>query len=273
MKETVFLKGKFLPFEEAKVTVSNAALLYGWGLFETMRAYDNKIIYLDKHIARIQHSAKLCGIRSHYSATQLREIIKKAVHLNGNIDVYARLTLWKAEDSNGILVFTKKYKPYSSQKYNAGFSGSISRFRQDEDALLAQLKTTSRILYQLSLQEAKEKGFEESIILNNRGYLTEGSRSNIFLVKAQTLFTPSLACGCLDGITRRVVFDLAKKNRIKVYEGNFTTQDLYKADEAFLTNSLIGIMPFVSLERKNIGRTKCGRLTKCFIKKYYSLLK
>jgi branched-subunit amino acid aminotransferase/4-amino-4-deoxychorismate lyase len=273
MKEAVFFNGKFLPLREARVKVTNAAFLYGWGLFETMRAYNSKIVYLDKHIARIKNSAKLLGITSSYSGIKLKKIIKRIVDLSGNIDAYVRLILWNEDDGNGILVFTKKYKPYSSQKYNAGFSGSISRFRQDENAILARFKTTSQILYQLSLHEAKKRGFDEAIILNSRGYLAEGSRSNIFLVKSKALFTPSLACGCLDGITRKVVFALAKKNKIKVYEGNFTLQDLYNADEAFLTNSLIGIMPLVSLKRQKIGKAKCGRLTKFLIKKYRSLLK
>jgi len=135
------------------------------------------------------------------------------------------------------------------------------------------LKTTNRIFYDLSLKEARDKGFDEAIILNSRGIIAEASRSNIFWVKDKELFTPGLECGCLDGITRKAVFDLAKKYNFKIYTGNFTLQDLYTCDEAFLTNSLWGIMPLAVIEKETIGKGKCGKLTRFFIEKYNSLLK
>jgi len=184
-----------------------------------------------------------------------------------------RLTLWKAQTGTGISVIARNYQPRPAQKYREGFSAGVSSFRQMEDSLFARIKTTSRILYQLSFQETRDRGFDEAIILNSRGYITEGTRSNIFLVKDREIFTPDLACGCLDGITRRVVFDLAGKYRIKVYEGKFRPQDLSQAHEAFLTNSLMGVMPLSSVERTNIGNGKCGKITSLFLRKYNCLLK
>ena len=273
MSAILFLNGKFVLSEEAKISALDAGFLYGFGVFETMRAYKKRIVYFSQHIKRIQESAKLIGIRSPYASDKLKGIIKETVRRNCFRDAYVRLTLWRAKRGTGIFVLAREYKPHSEKKYKNGFKICVSRFRQNEFSLLAKIKTTSRILYQLSFEEAKNKGFDEAIILNNRGVITEGTRSNIFFAKNNEIFTPALECGCLDGITRKVVFDLAKRHKIKICEGKFSLQDLLGADEAFLTNSLMGVMPLAAVEGRGIGKGKCARLTKFFIERYSCLLK
>lgn len=273
MKKVIFLNGKFIPQKEAKVSVLIPGFLYGLGLFETMRSYKNRIVYFDEHLQRIKNSCQLIGLSFPYSLQKLKEMIKKVVEINGLEDAYVRLTLWKSQARTDSLISARKYQPYSREKYKQGFSVRIARFRQNENSFLAQLKTTNRLLYELSFQEARNQGFDEAIILNQCGFITEGTRCNIFFIKNAEIFTPSLTCGCLDGITRRVIFDLAKKYKIKVYEGDFTTQDLLAADEAFFTNSLIGVMPLASIERQKFGKSKIGRITAHFIKGYNLLLK
>lgn len=273
MREIVFLNGKFLSADEAKISILDPVFLYGTGLFETMRFYNNTIVYFDQHLKRIRQSAKLTGIGISYPDSKLKQIIKETIRRNEFRDAYVRLTLWRTERGAGILVFVRGYKPYSKKKYMSGFNACISSFRQNEDSLLARIKTTSRILYQLSFQEAKTQGFDEAIILNNRGYIAEGTRSNIFFVSDNEIFTPALSCGCLDGITRRIIFDLAKKSKFNISQGNFTVQDLFQAEEAFLTNSLMGVMPLTNAGRKNIGNGKCAKTTRLFLKKYNYLLK
>jgi len=258
--------------KKPQISLTSSALC-GFGLFETMRNYNKKIVYFDKHLKRLEKSSRLIGLPNPYSQGQLKQIISKAVKQNNFKDAYIRLTLWKEDKGVGVYALVKKYKPPASGVYKTGVSVTISRFSQSEGSLLANLKTTSRILYELSYSQAKQKGFWESIILNNRGIIAEASRNNIFFVKEDAIFTPSLSCGCLDGITRRVVFDLAKKYGFKIYEGNFTLQDLFNADEVFLTNSLAGIMPVSSIDKKRIGESRCGRITKLLIQKYNLLLK
>lgn len=272
MKEIVFLNGKFLSKEEAKVSISTPGFLYGWGLFETMRSYNNKIVYLEEHLIRIKDSAKLIKIKFNYSLTKLKPIIKQAVKLSGFKDVYVRLNLCKADSGTDTLVMARKYQPYPKAKYKQGFRAAISPFRQNEDSLLAQLKTMNYLSYQLSYLQAQDKNFDESIILNSRGIISEASRSNIFFIQDKQLFTPALECGCLSGITRKVIFDLAKKYHIPVNEGKFRLDDLYNSDEAFLTNSLMGVMPLASIENRIIGKGEAGRLTRFFIKKYSHFL-
>jgi len=266
----VFLKGKFIPKDEAKLSVLEPGFLYGWGLFETMRSYRNRIVYLEEHLNRIKNSSKLIKVKIPYTLNKIREIIKYTVYINHLKDAYVRLTIWKSESRDNILVIARKYNPYLLKKYRQGFSTCISGFRQNEYSILTRIKSTNYLLYKLAYLEAKEKGFDEAIILNNRGYVAEASRSSIFLVKNGQVFTPSLSCGCLEGITRRAIFDLAKRNRIEIVEGNFTIQDLYDADEAFLTNSLMGVMPIRSMERQPVRR---GKITKLFMTQYNSLLR
>ena len=274
MQEIIFLNGKFTSHDEAKISILTPGFLYGWGLFETMRAYNNRIVYFDAHLERLKRSARLLDIRCPYSLAKVKEIIYEAVKINGLRDAYIRLTLWKSESGADTLIIAKKYQPCSSQKYKKGFRASISPFRQNENSFLAQLKTTNYLLYRLAYAKAREKDFDETIILNHKGNIAEASRSNLFFIKDKELFTPSLECGCLNGITRRVIFDLAKKYHIKAYEGAFSILDLYACDEAFLTNSLMGIMPLVSVEERRIGRGRSRyKLTRFFIEKYKSLLR
>jgi len=273
-REIIFLNGKFIPAKEACLPVLTLGFLYGWGLFESMRAYDNKIVYFDEHLKRIGKSAKLMDIKCPYAPARLKGVIHEAVKISGFKDAYARLTLWKSENGADILVTVKKYRSYPSRKYKEGFHAFISSFRQNNDSLFAQLKTTNYLICRLAYGQALKKGFDEALILNHKGYIAEGSRSNLFFVKGKELFTPSLKCGCLDGITRRVVFDLAKKYKIEAFEGNFTIQDLAGSNEAFLTNSLMGIMPLASVEGRCIGRNTGRRqLSSLFMKQYASLFK
>ncbi len=259
--------------QEAKISIFEPGFLFGWGLFETMRAYQNKIVYFAAHLERMESSAKLLELRIPYSLPKLKKIIRETVRERAFKDAYVRLTLFKTRKGAGISVIVKKYTPYSAQKYRQGIKVAVSPFKQDENSFLARVKSANRLLYELSYLEAKKKGFAGAVILNSRGYVAQGTRSNIFLVKDNVLFTPCLSCGCLAGITRKVIFALARKYKIRVEEGKFTLGDLYQADEVFFTNSLSGVMPVASIERKRIGKSRCGRITKFFIEKYNSLLK
>lgn len=273
MEEKVFLNGKFVAGQEAKLSVLTPGFLYGWGLFETMRSYHKRIVYFDEHLERIKDSCGLIGIRFPYPLVKLKELIKKAVSINAAVDAYVRLALYKSAGGTGTLIVVKKYKPFSARKYKQGFRACICSLRQNENSYLSRLKTANYLLYKLAYAQAKEKRFDEAVILNNRGYICEGSRANVFFSNGREIFTPALECGCLGGITRRIIFTLAKKCRLKIYDGKFTLADLYQADEAFLTNSLMGVMPLVSLEKKLIGRGRPASATKFFMQEYNRLLR
>lgn len=272
-KEIVFLNGKFLTEDQAKLPITSPGFLYGFGLYETMRSLKGKIVYLNAHLERLRAACKITGISFPYvPEARLKRLIHRAVRLNNLKDAYVKLVLWKGIKKTDTLIIARRYTPRPGKKYKEGFSVTISRFRQ-QDQIFCRLKSTNRLLYEISFQEAKGKGFDEALILNSRGYITEGSRSNIFFIKKGCLFTPDLSCGLLDGITRQAIFHLAKKMQLKIYEGKFSVQDLSCADEAFLTNSLMGVMPLTRIEGKVIGDVRCGRISTSLIKKYNFLLK
>lgn len=268
-KEITMLDGRTVSSENAKCALSDPGFLYGFGLFETMRAYNSRIVYLDKHIQRLRDSAKVLKIRFASSESFIKSI-KEAIKESKFSDARVRLTLWKTNDASSSLITVKKYTPYSAATYKKGFSLAAATQRQNEGSFLSKIKNNNRILYDVALEEARAKGCDEAILLNNSGYVAEASRSNIFTVKGDKLFTPSIECGCLNGITRQAIFNLAAKSKIKVEEGSLTVQDLYNSQGVFLTNSLMGVMPAYSLEGHVIPKSKVIDLLR---QKYQILIK
>jgi len=269
----IFWNGEFLSSTESPVLSLDSGLLRGSGLFETMRAYQGNIIYFNQHIARISNSCKILELKFFYNTGKIQKIINRLLGLNSLQDANLRLTLWKTNGLADILLVAKKYKPLTLSKYKRGCSVGIARLRQDESSFLAQHKTTSRLIYEVNFDEAQKRGFDEAIMLNQHGLITEGTRSNLFFIKKKTLFTPALSCGCLNGITRRVVCGMAVQYGIKLYEGKFTLEDLSAADEAFLTNSLIGLVPVACVEKKYFIKGAAPKTTGIFIRKYRDLLR
>lgn len=271
----IFLNQRLVSAKDAKVYVGEPSLLYGWGVFETMRSYKNNIVYLCEHIERLRGSALRIGIRCLFGQDKIKDLIKKAIKVNRleDKDAYLRLNLWKQREKDLLCIIARPYQAYSFKKYKQGMRACISKFRQNENSPLAGIKSTSYLFFNLAYTQAKRGGFDEAIILDSRGHISECSRANIFLVRKNRLLTPSLDCGCLGGITRRVIFDLAQGSGITVEEGRFRIETLYHAQEAFITNSLIGVMPLVSVDNKAIAEGTVGRITGLFMTRYNSLLK
>ncbi|MDD5245921.1 MAG: aminotransferase class IV [Candidatus Omnitrophica bacterium] len=268
MKEYSFFNSGFIPSEELPGGLGEACVP---GLFETMRCRQGGIVYLDRHLERLEGSSRKIKIDPLFSRREIKLLIARLVQMNNYPDTLVRVSLWDNGSKSNLLISAKRYHSLAAGKYACGFSCAISRFRQQESSIFAGIKTTSRILYELSYREAKDKGFDEALIFNSRGYLAEASRSNIFFVKEKILFTPELSCGCLEGVTRKAVLDLAKRAGIPFQEGKFVIADLLAADEAFLTNSLIGVMALSRVENNLVGRKKSGGLYGYFTKKYAGL--
>lgn len=272
MKEIIFLNGKFVKAKDANVPMLSHGFFYGYGLFETMRCWNRKIVHFPGHIDRIEKSARLLEIKFPYDRNKIKRIIKQALERSGFSDNYIRLTVWKDDvEQVSISVIIKEYKPYPVLKYKKGFSVCVSAVRRDNNSFLSGIKSTSRAVLELAYSKARENNFDEAVFLNNLGYIAEASRSNIFFIRDNTLCTPSLECGCLEGITRGSILDLAKKYGVCVNEGKFTLNDLYGAQQAFLSNSLMGIMPLAYVNDKSIGAI--GKLTRFFMDKYNALFK
>jgi branched-subunit amino acid aminotransferase/4-amino-4-deoxychorismate lyase len=240
-----------------------------------MRSRKGKIVYLSEHIQRLKRSAGLLGLAIPLSEQKIREQVRLLVGMNKLDDAYVRLTIWKnSEKRSDIFLRARKYKSLPKSKYARGFSCMVSPLRQNEGSFLSQIKSTNYLFSLIAHTQSVKSGFDQAIILNNQGFVCEASRANIFLVKSKEIFTPGLESGCLDGITRQAVLDIAKKEGIACNQVNFTLQDLYNADEAFLTNSLIGIMPVNSVEGIKIALPRgTDSIVALLIKRYDKLLK
>lgn len=242
----------------------------GFGIFETMRSRNGRIVYFGRHLERMKNSAEMLSLAMPCPSREIKRLVAEAVKQCKANDARVRVMLFAEKGKSKLAVSAKKYRPPAAVKYKKGYSACISALKQKENYLPAQLKLINRALYELSYRQAKDKGFDETLILNNRGHLCEASRSNIFFIKGRKLFTPSLKCSCLPGISRQAVFDIAAKNGIPVSEGKFTASDLLDADAAFLTNSLIGIMPLAKLEGKPIGTCRPHPIISLLMRRYFS---
>jgi len=265
----VYLDDKILKEEEAKITLAEG-FLYGYGLFETMRSYRDKIFRLDSHIDRLIDSCSLIYLEppdKSFIIEKTKELLKESKIS----DTYIRINLFKEKENTKFCIIIREFKPYPQKVYERGFRCIISEFRQNEYSILSKIKSLNYLNNRLALKEAKEKKADEAIILNTKGNLCEGSRTNIFLIKNSEIFTPSLDCGCLKGITRDTVIEIAKKEGLRVYEEKISLEDLYNAEEAFLTNSLMEIMPLVYLDERPINKGIPGNITKFLWKKYQEL--
>ncbi|MFH1202454.1 MAG: aminotransferase class IV [Candidatus Omnitrophota bacterium] len=269
----MYFKDRLIPEREARVWIFCDGFLYARGLFETMRAYRGEVFALKQHIERLKKGAKIIGLKNPPPYSRLEEAVLITVGSSKIKEAYIRLNLWQEENSCNFACFIKPLKKYPDKFYKRGVRAIISDFKVNESSLLCRVKSLNYLFYKLARQAANKKNAFEAILLNSKGLLAEGAHSNIFLVKRDSLITPSLESGCLPGITRSIVLGLAKKEKIKVEEKLVKPGKLFKADEAFLTNSLIEIMPVTRVNNKSVNNGRSGKITNLLIKRYQELVK
>jgi len=242
--------------------------LYGQGLFETMRIYDYRPFLLERHIERLENSCKKLNIVA--PPPQLLEKAAKQVIARNKIDSgYLRLNVWKAKNATRIFVFTRRESFYKDSFYKKGFSALlIEDIRINEKSFLTGHKTFNYYFYRHLWEKATKLGKQEAIILNTKGFVCEGSRSNLFIIKNSKVITPPLSSGCLGGITRKVVIEICHNIGITVREDNIKCNELFNCSEAFLTNSLIEVMPLTKINKKLINRARPGEITLLILSEY-----
>lgn len=270
-KMQIYFNGNFVDEEAARVSIFEPGFLYGQGCFETMRSYGGKIFRLDSHIERLYRSLPLVNIKLDIEARILKAAVQNCLRQNSLKDAYLRLTVWQGQDKVNVAAFAKKYDFLTAGNYRKGFKIITSNFRQNEFSILSQIKCSNYLALLLAYQEARKHNADESLLLNTQSFIAETARANIFLVKDNCLITPSLDCGCLGGITRDTVLGIAQKEKIKAIETKITYEDLKKADEAFLTSSLIEVMPLVSIDGRAVNKGTPGRITEIILKNYRKL--
>ncbi|MBW2183187.1 MAG: aminotransferase class IV [Deltaproteobacteria bacterium] len=283
MRGLVYINGELIPGEEAKVSVFDHGFLYGDGLFETMRAYQRRIFRLEHHLQRLFLSLEYLKFLIPFNFDSLKEAIYKTIEANRLEDAYIRLTVTRGEGATvpdpatckapNLIIITREYVPYSSALYQKGYKGKIVGVKPSPHMPTISMKTLNFLNHIIAKMEAKASGFNEGIMVNTDGFVTEGTVSNIFMIKEGSLFTPAKEVGLLPGVTRQAVLEIAEAKGLKTREAKITVNELLMAEEAFLTNALIEILPLVGVDERPLGKGIPGPLTQELMSAYKELVK
>ncbi len=279
MSEIIYLNGSLIPRSQARISVLDYGFLYGFGLFETMRAYEGQVFRLDSHLSRLARSAEILGLP--IGMTDLKDAVMATIQANQLGDARIRITVSIGEGSMvpdpstckqpTVLILAGDYHPYPEQIYQKGFRAVVSSIRRNSGSPLSRLKSANYLENMLVKQEARAAGVDEALCLNEKGLLAEASMSNIFLVDDGVLRTPGEESGILPGVTRGVVLELASRLGISTLKHNVRLVELSQAQEAFLTNSLIEIMPLTEIEGRPVGSGRPGPVTQRLMADYRKL--
>ncbi|NOT21179.1 MAG: branched-chain amino acid aminotransferase [Nitrospiraceae bacterium] len=272
----IYLNDRFVKEDEAVVSVFDHGFLYGDGVYETIRSYGNRIFMRDQHLARLRRSADAIGltipIPEHRWPALLHEAMTRNDLGDERTDAYLRITISRGAGGIGLdpalcqtptlVIMTKPLTPPSPQTYRNGVSLIVAKTRRNlPSALDPQIKATNFLNNILAKREAIAAGAFDSILLNWESHLTECTISNLFFVRTGRLCTPALSCGLLDGITRDIVLSLAREARIPIDEGHFGIEAIHKADECFITNTSMEVMPVTIVDGHPVGVGTPGPLT------------
>ena len=269
MSEYIFLNHELIDADKARVSVHDAGLLHGVGLFETMRSYNSKVFRLNDHLDRLLRSAKKLNIHISQSPEELVNAVRTLLDANKLTEARLRLTLTRGsirqtdipEDQpveSTLIITAAALTSYPPELYRFGMTVIISSYKQNPDDPIAGYKTINYFPRLLALQQAQQKNAGEALWFNTSNRLAEGCISNVFLVKDDTLLTPPLETPVLPGITRKVVLELADKNNIKCRQSELLIKDLLEASEVFLTNSIMQLMPVCRIEAHKVADEKPG---------------
>jgi branched-chain amino acid aminotransferase len=273
MTTTVYLNGDFVSAEEARVSLFDHGYLFGDSIFETLRSYDGVLFRLDAHLDRLLDSARYMKMTLPASRAELSDLCYRTLARSGLSEAYLRVTVSRGVGERGIdperclrptlSIVAKEPPTYPADGYVAGIPTVVVGVRKVADeALSGRVKGGNFQNQILAKLELNQHGVIEGFLLNPQGFVVEGTVSNVFLVKHGALRTPSGACGCLEGITRNVVMEIASRQLgIPVEAGFLTRYDLYTADECFLTNTLMEVLPVSRVDGRPVGDGTPGPLT------------
>ena len=269
MSETVFLNDNLVNVNQAHVSVTDSSLLYGAGLFETMRSRNGVVFRLEDHLDRMFLSAGALAIAHSYEKAYITEAIHKVLQANELTEARLRLTLTNGRlmESEGqrkptLLITATPLSPYPTDYYQAGALVVLCPFRQNPSDPTCGHKTTSYYPRLLALNLAHQRRAAEALWFTTDDRLAEGCVSNVFLVKDSVLCTPRVETPVLPGIARKTVCGLAREQGIELVEKDLYISDLLDAQEVFLTNVIMEVLPVIHIEKHIVGDGKVGPVTR-----------
>ena len=286
ISELIWFDGKFVKHDNAKIPVTTHAIHYGTSIFEGIRAYWNgeklNIFRLDEHITRFRNSGKFYDITLNFSNKEIKNAIINLCKRNKiKTSCYIRPFYFVGQYGINLHV-TKKAPthtvifcfPFGDLFDKNGITACISKWRKFNDSSTpTQAKMGGNYLNSiLATQDAKKRKFDEAILLDKDGKVSEAPGENIFIVKNKTLITPPLSSSALDGITRKSILEYSKIIGIKSKIKKITKDELKKADEVFLTGTAAEITPVIKIESKKIGNGKVGQITEQVMSTYSEIV-
>ncbi|MEO6847799.1 MAG: branched-chain-amino-acid transaminase [Chthoniobacterales bacterium] len=278
----IYIDGEFYDRENAKISVFDHGLLYGDGVFEGIRFYKGRVFRLESHMDRLFDSARAICLQPPIDKAELTAAVLETIRQNKLEDGYLRLVVTRGVGDLGLspskcpkataIIIASKIELYPEEMYRNGLTlVTCATRRMAHGALSPMVKSLNYLNNIMAKIEAQHAGAGEGIMLNEEGYVAECTGDNVFLAKNGTLFTPPISSGALAGVTRAVVFELAKEMGLTLLEPNLTRYDIFTADECFLTGTAAEIIPAVTLDSRPIGDGKPGEITRKMIEKYRHL--
>ncbi len=271
----VYLDGKFVPAEEAAVSVYDHGLLYGDGVFEGIRAYNGRVFRLEEHVERLYDSAKAIMLEIPMTQEEMCDAILETLRKNGLTDAYIRPLVTRGVGDLGldprkcpkptVIIISQKWEAMYGDLYEVGLTAITVTVRRNSSAALPpNIKSLNYLNNILAKIEANVKGGNEAIFLDDVGNVSEGSGDNIFVVKEGTILTPH-TLNNLKGITRKAVIEAALARGYSVEGVHLGIFDLYTADEIFVTGTAAEVAPVTKIDGRIISGGKPGPITKDLI--------
>jgi len=273
----VWVNGEAAPAGQSRLRADDRGLLYGDGLFETVRAYKRRVFALGKHLGRLLSGAQRLALPLQYGEADLVTAVTNTLAANELTDAYIRLTVTRgvwgrpseldASQACTVIITAHEYPGYPARVYQEGLRLAFAQARRNETSPLAGLKTLNCLDNILEQHRARQAGYDEAIFLNTQGIVAEGATTNVFMVEGERMLTPPLDAGALPGIIRACLME-----RLEIVEEAFGPERLARADEVFLTNSLLEVAPATQLEGQSIGDGAPGPVYKQVHQVYRNLI-
>ena len=268
----VYMNGRFVPESQATVSVYDHGFLYGDGVFEGIRAYNGRVFRLDEHVSRMFRSAEKIGLKVSVTESEFRESILETCRKNKLKDAYLRPIFTRGKGDLGInpktcrdssvIIIAKPFDPMYKDKVEAGLKLVTSKYlRTPPESLNPNIKSLNYLNNIMAKMEAANSGVDEALMLDRNGFISEATAENVFIIKDGVLITPPTET-ILEGVTRACVIDLAREMKMKVEQRKFKINEVYSADEMFLTGTAAEIAPVAEVDGKKIGTGKPGSTTK-----------
>lgn len=284
----IWMDGKLIGPDQAKVSVFDHGLLYGDGVFEGIRSYNGRIFERGAHLRRLFDSAKGIDLRMPHSFEAIDRAMDETLDANGFLDstkdAYIRLVVTRGVGVLGIsprrtwkpqvIIIASTISMYPEEMYTTGMPVIVSSVTRNlNNAMPPRIKSLNYLNNILGKVEAIDAGCPEAIMLNHMGNVAEATGDNVFIVRDGQLQTPPTSAGILEGITRRTVIRLARELGIEVVEKDLVRMDLYTADEVFLTGTGAQVIGVKEVDRRPVGEGQTGPITRQIMEAYEHLVR